>query len=430
MLDTEAMRFFCAYFNTLLIFLFLGLICDRIIVKSYLMGVKLMVKEATSLKEKIIIESKRIGIDKIGFTTAEPFTELEDKLRAQQELGHHSGFEHKVIEERIYPELIFQSPRSIISIALAYPTKIADPPPRVKGERRGEFARASWGRDYHDILRDKMNRLIEYIRHEAGESVTYKPMVDTGELVDVAVAQRAGLGFIGRNGLLITEEFGSYVYLAEIITNLDFAPDPSVPFGCGECTRCVDACPTGALLGDGRINAKQCLSYQTQTKGMMAEPFRRKMGHVIYGCDICQIVCPYNKGKNAHFHPEMEPEPESIMPKLRPLLTISNRDFKEQFGHMSGSWRGKKPLQRNAIIALGNYRDKSALPDLLRCIEEDVRPVIRGTAAWSIAKIVSARDEMVIDFLTEALAKEEDPEAYREIDQAIEAIKNKREKKR
>lgn len=133
-----------------------------------------MVKEATSLKEKIIIESKRIGIDKIGFTTAEPFTELEDKLRAQQELGHHSGFEHKVIEERIYPELIFQSPRSIISIALAYPTKIADPPPRVKGERRGEFARASWGTDYHDILRDKMNRLIEYIRHEAGESVTYK----------------------------------------------------------------------------------------------------------------------------------------------------------------------------------------------------------------------------------------------------------------
>lgn len=397
--------------------------------KSNFIGVKLMVGEATSLKEKIIEESKRIGIDKIGFTTADPFDELEDKLRKQQELGHHSGFEHKVIEERIYPKLIFENPRSIISIALAYPTKIDDPPPRVKGERRGEFARASWGIDYHDILRDKMNRLIEYIRHEAGETVTYKPMVDTGELIDVAVAQRAGIGFIGRNGLLITEEFGSYVYLGEIITNLDFPADRIVPFGCGDCTRCIDACPTGALLGDGQINARQCLSYQTQTKGMMEEKFRRKMGHVIYGCDICQVVCPYNKGKNAHFHPEMEPEPESIMPKLKPLLTISNRDFKEQFGHMSGSWRGKKPLQRNAIIALGNYRDKSALPDLLRCIEEDVRPIIRGTAAWSIAKIVSARDKMIIDFLKEALAKETDKEAYHEIDQAIEVIQHKREKK-
>lgn len=394
------------------------------------MGVKLMVGEATSLKEKIIVESKRIGIDKIGFTTAEPFDDLEEKLKKQQELGHHSGFEHKVIEERIYPERIFTNPRSIISIALAYPTKIDDPPPKVKGERRGEFARASWGTDYHDVLRDRMNQLIEYIRQEAGESVTYKPMVDTGELVDVAVAQRAGLGFIGRNGLLITEEFGSYVYLGEIITNLEFSPDSPVPFGCGECTRCVDACPTRALLGDGRMNAQLCLSYQTQTKGMMDEQFRRKMGHVIYGCDICQIVCPYNKGKNFHFHPEMEPEPESIMPKLKPLLTISNRDFKEQFGHMSGSWRGKKPLQRNAIIALGNYRDKSALPDLLRCLEEDVRPVIRGTAAWSIAKIVSARDELVIDFLEEALLKEEDAEAYHEIQQAIETIKSKKEKKR
>lgn len=389
-----------------------------------------MVGEATSLKEKIIEESKRIGIDKIGFTTAEPFDELEEKLKKQQALGHHSGFEHKVIEERIYPELIFKKPRSIISIALAYPTKIDNPPLKVKGERRGEFARASWGIDYHDILRDKMVRLIEYIKHEAGESVTYKPMVDTGELVDVAVAQRAGLGFIGRNGLLITEEFGSYVYLGEIITNLDFSADIPIPFGCGECTRCIDACPTGALLGDGRMNAKQCLSYQTQTKGMMEEKFRQKMGHVIYGCDICQIVCPYNKGKNVHFHLEMEPEAESIMPKLKTLLTISNRDFKEQFGHMSGSWRGKKPLQRNAIIALGNYRDKSALPDLLRCIEEDVRPVIRGTAAWSIAKIVSARDELVIEFLEEALAKEEDKEAYHEIDQAIETIKSKKERKR
>lgn len=381
------------------------------------------------LKAKIIEESKRLGINKIGFTTAKPFSDLEEKLIIQQEKGHHSGFEHKNIQERIYPELIFESPRSIISIALAYPTKIKNPPERVKGERRGEFARASWGTDYHIILREKMDQLIDYIRKEAGDSVTYKPMVDTGELIDVAVAKRAGLGFIGRNGLLITEEFGSYVYLGEIITNLDFPIDEEIPFGCGDCTRCVDACPTGALLGDGRMNAKQCLSYQTQTKGMMPEEFRRRMGHVIYGCDICQVVCPYNKGKNADFHPEMEPDPESVMPKLKPLLTISNREFKERFGYMSGSWRGKKPIQRNAIIALGNYRDKSALPELFHCVEKDPRPVIRGTAAWSIAKIVSFKDEMIIEFLEEAIAKETDEEAKLEIENAIASVRIKKEKK-
>lgn len=384
----------------------------------------------TLLKERIIEESKRIGIDKIGFASAEPFDGLEEKLRAQQEKGHHSGFEHKVIEERVYPELIFDKPKSIISIALAYPTKMENKPPREKGVRRGEFARASWGVDYHDILRDKMNRLIDYIQETAKEEVAFKPMVDTGELVDVAVAQRAGLGFIGRNGLLITEEFGSYVYLGEIITNIDFAADEPVPFGCGDCTRCIDACPTGALLGDGRMNAQLCLSYQTQTKGMMDEKFRKKIGHVIYGCDICQIVCPYNKGKDFHFHEAMEPDPESVMPELKPLLTISNREFKETFGYMAGSWRGKKPLQRNAIIALGNSRDKSAVPNLLRCIEEDVRPVIRGTAAWSLSKIVTTKDVLIIEFLEEAIEKETDPEAKEEMIQAIETIKNKKEKRK
>lgn len=390
------------------------------------MKVGIEMTSGTLLKKRIIEESKRIGIDKIGFATAEPFDGLEERLKAQQAKGHHSGFEHKVIEERVYPELIFDQPKSIISIALAYPTKMSEPPQREKGVRRGEFARASWGQDYHDILRNRMERLIDYIRVTADKEVTFKPMVDTGELVDVAVAQRAGVGFIGRNGLLITEEFGSYVYLGEIITNLEFEPDEPVPFGCGECMRCVTACPTGALLGDGRINAKQCLSYQTQTKGMMDEQFRRKIGHVIYGCDICQIVCPYNRGKDFHFHDEMEPDPEKVMPKLKPLLIISNKDFKEQFGSMAGSWRGKKPLQRNVIIALGNSRDRTALPDLLRCIEEDVRPVIRGTAAWSISKIVTKRDDLVIEFLHEALEKETDEEAVYEITQAIEVIRNKK----
>lgn len=380
------------------------------------------------LKDRIKDKAVSLGIDKIGFTHAEPFYSLEDKLKRQRKAGHHSGFEHKIIEERIYPEKIFDRPKSIISIALAYPSRMKKPRTE-KGKPRGEFARASWGTDYHDILNDRMQKLIAYIKEEAVSedlgTVDFKPMVDTGELVDVAVAQRAGLGFIGRNGLLITKEFGSYVYLGEIITNIEFESDEEVPFGCGDCMKCIESCPTGALLGDGRMNAQLCLSYQTQTKGYMPDQFRQKMGRVIYGCDICQIVCPYNRGINSEFHEEMQPDPELVNPVLEPLLDISNREFRDTFGKMAGSWRGKKPIQRNAIIALANYKERSAVPRLLQAIEEDPRPVIRGTAAWAVSVIMEAQaSEELVDFLKERLEFESDEETLFEFNRAIETLKN------
>lgn len=378
-----------------------------------------------TLKQKIIVESQRLGIDKIGFASAAPFYELENSLREQKERGFNSGFEHQVIEERIHPEKIVKNPKTIISIALAYPTKIEENIPR--DEKRGMFARASWGIDYHDILQDRLTKLIDFIRSQAqsleeAKAWRFSPQVDTGELVDVAVAERAGLGFVGRNGLLITEEFGSFVYLGEIITTIDFEVDEPVPFGCGDCTRCVTACPTQALLGNGSMNAKKCLAYQTQTKEMMPEEYRKKMHNVIYGCDICQLVCPYNKGKNVHFHKEMEPEIESVYPKLKPMLNLSNKEFKETFGHLSGSWRGKKPLQRNALIALANLGDRSALPEILGCAKEDVRPVIRGTAAWAIGKLGNRDMEKWLGILNELLEKEQEAEVVIEIRNAMKQL--------
>ena len=390
------------------------------------------------LKQKIIAKSKELGIDKIGFASAEPFTHLEESMRRSKELGHTTGLEHPVLEERIYPEKIFDTPKTIISIALAYPTLPKNKPERVKGERRGAFARASWGEDYHFILSRRMEALINYIKEEVqDEDSRFKPMVDTGELIDVRVAERAGIGFVGKNGLLITKEFGSYVYLGELITNIEFPTDEMVDYGCGDCTRCVDFCPTGALLGDGRMNAMKCLSYQTQTKGFMPQEFRKKIGHVIYGCDICQQVCPYNKGKDFHLHPEMEPSVEETHPLLKPLVTISNKEFKERFGKMAGSWRGKKPLQRNAIIALANYRDKTAVPLLLRVMKEDMRPVMKGTAAWAVAEIVNESNQEMIDYFNEqktAATKKlesletpskEDIELVEELDKAIVVLQEK-----
>lgn len=385
----------------------------------------MITREVQNWKEIITDKSKVLGIDKIGFTNADPFDYMKDSLYKQQAVGHSTGFEHKNTVERLYPELIFDDPQSIISICLAYPSEIPNPYPSTREERRGLFARASWGIDYHDILRDRMEKLIEFISELIPNS-RFKSMVDTGELSDVAVAERAGIGFIGRNGLLVTHEFGTYVYLGEIITNIPFEPDNRVPFGCGDCYRCVTACPTDALLGDGRINGKRCLSYQTQTKGFMDNEYRRKITHVIYGCDICQIACPYNKGVDNHFHQEMEPDPDQVQPVLKSMLQLSNKEFNRQFGSLAGSWRGKKPLQRNAIIALANYRDQSALPKLLEVIETDPRPMIRATAAYAVSQIQKKYNSEMIALIEAQVEKEEDFETINEMQQAINVLKNKR----
>ena len=371
--------------------------------------------DTTRLKERIIAYSKEIGIDKIGFTTADPFIELKDRLRRSQELGYHSGFEKGTIEERTEPKVLFPEAASIISIAVAYPAKMIDSPKNTKGERRGVFCRASWGKDYHHVLRERLAKLQEFIKQEAPH-FDGKLMVDTGELADKAVAERAGIGFSAKNTLIITPEFGSYVYLGELITNIPFEPDTPIEDGCGDCTICIDVCPTDAIVQGGQLNSQRCIAFLTQVKDFVPEEFRTKIGNRLYGCDTCQAVCPWNKGVDFHLHEEVEPEPELTKPLLKPILKLSNRQFKEKYGHMAGSWRGKKPIQRNAIIALGVYKDITAVDDLIELMYHDPRPAIRGTAAWSLGKIGS---EKAMEALLALKQKESDEQVRYELESAL-----------
>ena len=337
-----------------------------------------------NIKEEIINLAKDIGISKIGFTTADDFDYLEKSLRLAVEEGRNSGFEHKNIEERIKPKLSLASAKTIISIAVAYPHKLKQQLQKT-AYKRGKFTPNSWGLDYHYVLQDKLDRLAKGIE-ELTAAFEYKGMVDTGALVDTAVAQRAGIGFIGKNGLVISKEFGSYMFLGELITNLDIEPDQPVDYGCGDCNRCVTACPTSCLIGDGSMNAKRCLSFQTQDKGVMDLEFRKKIKTVIYGCDICQICCPYNKGLDNPLATEIDPDLSH--PELLPFLELSNGQFKEKFGHVAGSWRGKNILQRNAIIALANANDRSAIPKLLEIIDKGQNPIHVATAIWALSQLV------------------------------------------
>lgn len=369
------------------------------------------------LQQQVRAYALSIGIDKIGFTTSAPFRELKNRLKRQQDLGYQSGFEEKDLDKRTEPILLLDQAESIISIAIAYPSRMKDSPKGKRGERRGIFSRASWGMDYHTVLREKLDILEEFIQ-ELVPNAQMKSMVDTGELSDRAVAERAGIGWSAKNCSIITPEFGSYVYLGEMITNIPFEPDEAMEDECGDCTLCLDACPTGALIVGGQLNAQRCIAFLTQTKTAIPEEFRTKIGNRVYGCDTCQTVCPKNKGiQNLHQN-VFKPEPELAKPLLQPILSLSNRQFKEKFGHVSGSWRGKNPIQRNAIIALAHFKEESAVPELIEMLKMDPRPVMRGTIAWALGEIGL---DSGLDAIQEALQTEQDPEVRTELEKVVES---------
>ncbi|WP_019377112.1 tRNA epoxyqueuosine(34) reductase QueG [Virgibacillus halodenitrificans] len=371
--------------------------------------------DINKLKQEVIEYSKEIGIDKIGFASVDVFSELKERLKRQQTLGYQSGFEKGSVDERTEPTRLLPEAQSIISIALAYPSRMKDAPKSTKEERRGIFARASWGIDYHVVMREKLDKLADFLKEKVPD-VSNRVMVDTGELSDRAVAERAGIGFSGKNTAIITPEFGSFVYLGELITNIPFLPDSPVEDSCGDCTKCLDACPTGALIQGGQLNAQRCIAFLTQTKDFLPDEFRTKIGNRVYGCDTCQVVCPKNKKVDFHHHPEFEPDHEIAKPKLKPMLRISNREFKNTFGSIAGSWRGKKPLQRNALIALGHYKDITAVEEVIEVMQTDPRPVIRGTAAWSLGKIGTER---AYNAIREAMKKEKDEQVIYEMEKGL-----------
>ncbi|AOV06853.1 tRNA epoxyqueuosine(34) reductase QueG [Sporosarcina ureilytica] len=368
------------------------------------------------LQEEVKKYAASIGIDKVGFTTAAPFHELRNRLVRQQELGFQSGFEEKDIEKRTDPALLLDRPESIIAIAIAYPSKMENSPRGKKGERRGIFCRASWGTDYHIVLRERLKLLEEFILARV-PTAKLRSMVDTGELADRAVAERAGIGWSGKNCSIITPEFGSYVYLGEMITNIPFAPDEPMEDECGDCRLCLDACPTGALIQGGQLNAQRCIAFLTQTKTSIPEEFRTKIGNRVYGCDTCQTICPKNRKKYNLHQEAFKPEPELAKPVLEPMLDLSNRQFREQFGHIAGSWRGKNPIQRNAIIALAHFKEEAAIPKLTEMLRNDQRPVMRGTIAWALGQIGTEASYKAIQA---ALATEEQEDVRLELEKALE----------
>ena len=299
------------------------------------------------IKEFIRKTSKKFNIDKIGFTDGKPLDNLKGYLEYRKENKLISEFEEKDIEKRINPKLTMPECKSIIVIAISYNV---DFKPESKGIFCGKLSKSSWGLDYHMVLKDKMDQLTDEISKKI--HFNYKSFVDTGPLVDREIAKKAGIGYYGKNCNIINDELGSFIFIGYILTDLELEADNPLEEDCGDCNICIQSCPTNALYKPYRLNPNRCISYLTQTKKPIKEDLKIKMGRSIYGCDICQEVCPKNKNAKKSIHKDFIPREAYI--GLDEIFNISNREFKRKYGHMAFSWRGKGIIKRNAQIIYDN----------------------------------------------------------------------------
>jgi epoxyqueuosine reductase len=356
-------------------------------------------------KEQIREYIYGLGLCEVGFTDARPFDRLERVIKERRDLGYLSGFEKGTDRERCRPGERYDWVRSIISVACSYDIYRNDP----AGGLAGTISGSAVGEDYHRLLKEKLEQAARYIS-EKEEGFRYEIMVDTGPLADREVACRSGIGWFGKNCSIITPASGSAVVLGEMLTNIELGPDSPKEDDCGECNRCMENCPTGALVAPYTLDASRCISCLTQKRGIVPRELRDKMGVSIYGCDRCLAVCPHNQGVLS------SGEPPGI--DLEHLIRMDGQEFDRTYKRSAFGWRGLSVLKRNAVIALGNIKAQSGLVVLQEALRSP-SAVIRGHAAWAVGWIGG---EKAKGMLEEALRCEKDGYVTEEIKAALEGL--------
>jgi len=280
--------------------------------------------------------------------------------------------------------------RSVVVCAVNYNT--AEPySTQVHDAERGWISRYAWSReDYHDSVMRKLRVVEEALRRAAdGAEITTRCYVDTGPVVERTAAKYAGVGWVGKNTCIINQKTGSWLFLGVILTSLELPADIPAPDRCGSCTRCIDACPTDALIAPYQLDSNLCISYLTiEKRGAIPEEMRAGMGRHVFGCDICQDVCPWNRKAPVSRAPEFQPRAGLVNPALEWLATISAEEFREAFRGSPIRRAKRAGLRRNAVIAMGNSGEQRFLP-LLEKLSADEDDVIAESAAWAGKKLSS-----------------------------------------
>jgi epoxyqueuosine reductase len=346
-----------------------------------------------NLKEDLKTEAYHLGFTHMGVALTNPAPRYQE-FQAWIQAGHHTDMGYlsrpDTLAKREDPGLILAGCQRVISLAIPYPAPQAPLNPSPSGHGRlSAYART---RDYHETLSEKLGELEAFIIERTGGTAQVKSYVDTGPILERGYAALAGIGTPGKNTCLIIPKHGSYVFLAEILTDLPLPVDP--PFTrdlCGSCQRCIEACPTGCILPDRTIDANRCLSYLTiENKGVIPDPLKTQLGDWLFGCDVCQMVCPHNT--QIPEHPTHLGEP--LLPEyidLVELLSLDEAAFSRAFKD-TPLWRAKRcGLIRNAALILGNQRLTRALSPLETLLEQDPNPVIQEACAWAIRHIRGER---------------------------------------
>jgi len=345
-----------------------------------------------TLAQTIKDQARRLGFPLAGVTTPDPPPHLSTFER-WLEAGRHGEMAYLADERnrarRADPRQILPECKSILVLAAPY----ADPKSAEAFEKPapgpvGRVASYAWGDDYHEVFIPKLEELVVFIEEQVGHPVPNRCYTDTGPLLERDLAQRAGLGWIGKNTCLINPKHGSYFLLAEILLGIDLEPDtPLTTDHCGTCTRCIEACPTSCILPDRTIDARRCISYLTiELKDDIPKELRPLLGDWVFGCDVCQMVCPWNRFATDTVEGALSPRPDAPRPNLIRELELTPEAFNRKFKNSPIKRVKRRGYLRNAAVAAGNSGDENTIPALEKA-GKDHEPTVREHANWALAKV-------------------------------------------
>ncbi len=335
--------------------------------------------ECRNTMRKIILDAAyKLGIETVGITSRTDYSYLDYFLISRKNKNQSCEIEEQNINKRLYAKNLFPEVKSIIALGVPYGQGYKIP----ISKNKGLLSVSSHGLDYHKKVNSILIKLAEEIMRFT--SFKYVAAVDTSFLIDKEICNSAGLGNYGKNSLLINKNLGSFMNLGYILTDIEIEGDNTNEEDvCETCNICVKSCPNHAIFDEGGINPTKCVSYLTQTKNYIPLEYRENMGRQIYGCDICQIVCPKNK---KILNENTCEDYSDLIVDLQELLSITNKAFTNKYGHMAGSWRGRNVWKRNSLIAMGNLKINSMFQNVKTELENPSE-MIKIYAGWCLLKL-------------------------------------------
>ncbi|MGD0950452.1 MAG: tRNA epoxyqueuosine(34) reductase QueG [Candidatus Binatia bacterium] len=365
------------------------------------------------LKARMRTAAHHLGFTLCGFARVEPLPRGEF-VREWLSAGNSAGMHYigRGLAKRLDPGLVVPDARTVITVGYRYPPPVL-PPAGWRAQWRGRIAAYALGDDYHAIIGPKLRALAGEVC-ALRQGVVARAYVDTGPLLEREWAASGGVGWFGKNTNIIHTEEGSWFFLGEVLTDLGLEPDAPQPNRCGTCTRCLDLCPTQALAPGYRLDARRCISYLTiEHGGAIPTDLRPKLGNWVFGCDVCQQVCPWNE----HFaRRHIMRGTEELAPYLLELLALSEDEFRARFRNSAVRRAGRVGLARNVAVALGNTRDPAAAAALVAALTRDPAPLVRAHAAWALGRVGGAPARHALD---SARWREVHDGVRREIDAAL-----------